>query len=324
MRLLIITTLTSLLAVACMQSHSKDLSADKGCSDTLNLKFVSKEEAASLLRLEDDMSRQWTHFDIIARLKGKEGSKDDLLEFSAWQARDWNEEERACLGKSRDTLNRIIRKKRLHLPYPKEIRILKTTMLEEDGAGGYTRDNYIVLIDKITTAPQSFIDRLVAHESFHVLTRNNPEFRKQMYSLIGFHILPIEVELPQELRERVITNPDVVRHDSYATFTINGKKTDCIMVACTVKPYEGGKVLKYMQTRLVAIDRINCKALEKDGKAVTYSIDDAEDFYDKVGRNTNYTSDPEEILADNFSYLLTDKQELESPQIIGEMETICR
>ena len=96
------------------------------------------------------------------------------------------------------------------------------------------------------------------------------------------------------------------------------------MVTCTVKPYEGGKVLKYMQTRLVAIDRSNCKALEKDGKAVTYSIDDAEDFYDKIGRNTNYTSDPEEILADNFSYLLTNKQELKSPQIIREMEKICR
>ena len=324
MKILIAIVLISLSTVTYTQDYSTDSFADSACTDTLNLKLIPKEEAASLLRLEDDMSRQWNRFDIIARLKGKEGSREDLLEFAARQTRDWTEEEKSFLDKSRDTINCIIRKKRLHLSYPKEICMLKTTMLEEDGAGGYTRGNYIVLINKITTAPQSLVNQLVAHESFHILTRSDPEFRKQMYSLIGFHILPREVEFPQELRERIITNPDVIRHDSYATFTINGKKTDCIMVTCTVKPYEGGKVLKYMQTRLVAIDRINCKALEKDGKAVTYCIDDAGDFYDKVGRNTNYTSDPEEILADNFSYLLTNKQELESPHIIRKMETICR
>lgn len=39
-------------------------------------------------------------------------------------------------------------------------------MIEQDGAGGYTRDNYIVLIDRIKTAPQYFADQLVAHETF--------------------------------------------------------------------------------------------------------------------------------------------------------------
>lgn len=132
------------------------------------------------------------------------------------------------------------------------------------------------------------------------------------------------MEFPQELRKRIVTNPDVVRHDSYATFTINGKKTDCIMVTCTVRPYTDGMIIEYMELMLVTIDKSQCKALEKDEKAVVYTIDEAEDFYDKVGRNTDYIGEPEEILAFKFSYLLTDKQDLKSLQIIMEMEKIGR
>jgi len=324
MKSLIISVFVCLSAVSWAQNRHENLSVNNVTVDTLNLKFVPKDEAANLLRLEDDISHRWNKFDILSRLKGKEGDKNDLLEFIAQQACDWTTDEVAFLRKTQNSINNVIREKGLRLRYPEEIRMLKTTMMEEDGAGGYTRDNYIVLIDRIKTAPQYIASLLVAHETFHILTRNNAEFRKRMYNLIGFNILPREVEFPQELKERIITNPDVIRHDSYATFTIDGKQTDCAMVIYTKTPYEGGGVLKYMNMGLVAIDKDNCKAIEKDGKAVIYSIDDAEDFYKKVGKNTNYAFDPEEILAENFSFLLTNKQDLETPELVQKMEEICK
>ena len=45
-----------------------------------------------------------------------------------------------------------------------------------------------------------------------------------MYSIIGFNILPKEIEFPEELKRTVYLQSDVIRHDSYATFTINGEE----------------------------------------------------------------------------------------------------
>ena len=183
---------------------------------------------------------------------------------------------------------------------------------------------YIVLIDRLLEHPE-YVTKLLAHEAFHVLTRNNPDFRKKMYSIIGFNILPKEIEFPEELKERFISNPDVICHDSYATFTINGEKKDCCMVIYSTRPYEGGSFFQYLNIGLVPIDKNTCKAIEKEGKAVVYSINEASDFYDRMGRNTQYIIDPEEVLADNFSLLLTGMTEgLPSPEVIQKMEEACK
>lgn len=145
-----------------------------------------------------------------------------------------------------------------------------------------------------------------------------------MYALINFNILPREVTFPQELKERIITNPDVIRHDSYASFTINGKQTDCTMIVYTDQPYSGGEMGEYINIGLVAVDKDNGKAIEKEGKAVIFSVDDAIDFYDKVGRNTDYTLDPEEILAENFSYIFADTQDLPNPELLTKIEDVSK
>ena len=164
--------------------------------------------------------------------------------------------------------------------------------------------------DRLLEHPE-YVTKLLAHEAFHVLTRNNPNFRKKMYSIIGFNILPKEIEFPEELKERFISNPDVIRHDSYATFS--------------TRPYEGGSFFQYLNIGLVPIDKNTCKAIEKEGKAVVYSINEASDFYDRMGRNTQYIIDPEEVLADNFSLLLTGMTEgLPSPEVIQKMEEACK
>ncbi len=100
------------------------------------------------------------------------------------------------------------------------------------------------------------------------------------------------------------------------------------MVIYTTKPYEGGSFFSYIHIGLIPIDKNTCKAIEKEGKAVIYSIDEAADFYDKMGRNTQYVIDPEEVLADNFSLLLTEvtkvTKALPSPEVIQKMEEACK
>lgn len=315
--------LATLLGTSCT-TESKKQSLQNYVSDTITLSFLKKEEAAHLLQMEDEYIRRWSKFDLASHATGISGGKQEYLQYAAAQACDWNNEEKELLQESSRNVNRIIQQKGLKLAFPQEVRLLKSTLKEEEGAGGYTRDTYIVLIDRLLEHPE-YVPRLLAHEAFHVLTRNNPDFRRKMYSLIGFSILPQDIEFPEELKERFISNPDVIRRDSYATFTINGEKKDCCMIIYATKPYEGGSFFQYLNIGLVPIDRNTCKAAEKEGRAVIHSIEEAADFYDIVGRNTEYIIDPEEVLADNFAILLTGETEnLESPEIIQRMEKACQ
>ena len=64
--------------------------------------------------------------------------------------------------------------------------------------------------------------------------------------------------------------------------------------------------------------------LQENGQTVIYSIDQAEDFYQKIGKNTEYIINPEEILADNFAYLVTQKKNLPNPEIIQKIAAILK
>ena len=205
MKALSVITLLTILSISCAH-EAKNQSSSNSTSDSIVPTFLKQEEAALLLQKEDEHIRRWSSFDLASHTVGIEGGKQGYLQFAGAQTRNWNDEETALLQKSSQSINQIIREKELKLPFPEEVRLIKSTIKEEGGAGGYTRDTYIVLIDRLLEHPE-YVTKLLAHEAFHVLTRNNPDFRKKMYSIIGFNILPKEIEFPKELKERFISNP---------------------------------------------------------------------------------------------------------------------
>lgn len=196
---------------------SLSLCATDMCAQ-IKLHYIDAEQARTLLSQEDATTRQWSRFDYEARLGRKGGTRQELIRFIADQARDWSKEDKQRMQEAADTLNSHIKALNLSLSLPQEIRILKTTMAEEGGAGGYTRMDYIVVEEQIAHMKPQQVSYLLAHELFHVLTRNHPDFREKMYRLIGFSIAPEEFEVPADLRDVLISNPDVNRFDSYARF----------------------------------------------------------------------------------------------------------
>lgn len=283
----------------------------------INLHYIDANEARTLLSKDDATTRQWSRFDYEARLGKKGGTRQELMRFIADQARDWRKEDKQRMQEAADSLNSHIKALNLSLTLPQEIRILKTTMAEKGGAGGYTRMDYIVVEEQIARMKPQQASYLLAHELFHVLTRNNPDFREKMYKLIGFNIVPEEFEVPADLRDVVITNPDVNRFDSYARFRIKSEERPCAMLIYANKPYEGGSFFNYLTIGLMPLK--DGKAEQKDGKTVIYGIKDAENFFEQVGRNTNYIINPEEILAENFAFLLTRKPVTGTPELIEKM-----
>ncbi len=145
----------------------------------------------------------------------------------------------------------------------------------------------------------------------HCLSRLFPEYRKALYSLIHFRVLDEDIDLPQEIRDVIVANPDVEHHNSTAVFTINGIKTECYLVFLTDTVFEkpGDMFFTGMYTGIVPL-----------GETRIYREDEVEDFWDVVGRNTDYAEDPEEIMAENFSFAIekldNGEKEYSNPEIL--------
>lgn len=296
-------------------------------ADTLALNFLNVEQAAAFLGSEDHHTQSLDRFALEALTGIKGATSEDFRRFAAEQAREWTPEAKKLVQEKTDSLNDVILAKGLDLNFPAQIDILVSTVLEEGGADGYTRGKSIVCNDRmLALAPPHMVTSLIAHEAFHVLTRNNAELRRELYELIGFTVLPRSVEIPAGLAEYVIDNPDVNAHDSYATFTIGGEPRNCIMLLYSKRDYEGGGFWDYFSVGLLEIDPETCKTvLDEEGRWHIYEISEATDFFDKVGRNTDYVLDPEEVLADNFSFLLTrDIDAMPSADLLHRIEDVCR
>ena len=76
------------------------------------------------------------------------------------------------------------------------------------------------------------------------------------------------------------------------------------------------------QQLLAANDDVPIDALD-----TYYTIDEASDFWDVVGRNTDYVIAPEECLADNFGFTLAygfDGMDYQTPGLIADIYDALR
>lgn len=294
------------------------------CCFTLNalaqkkipFRFATRAEAQMLITDIDNFTNKLNSFDINLRLGKEDGRKSELLRLAMNETQNWSEEDKNKITAAFKSLQSKIDKQKLKIKYPQEVILVKTSMKEEMNVAAYTRKNWIALGEKyINEATNDELEYLLAHEIFHLLTRSNKDFKKSVYSVIGFNVTERELFFPIDIIEKRISNPDIELYDSYAEFTINGNKQKCSMIIYTKIPFSPDKNLSdYLSVGLIPLNE-NLIPIQNDGKTVIYDINQAEDFYDKIGKNTQYIINPEEILADNFAYLLIQKKGLPNPEI---------
>lgn len=289
----------------------------------LKIRFASQDEAKTLLTSTDSYTERWSKFDIAARLQDPDGTKEGLMELLGNSALEWSDAEKTRMDSIISTVMESCAKQQFVLPPVDEIVLIKSTMREEGGAGAYTRQNWIVFAENVFTAPDRLLQKLFAHELFHVLTRNSPEFKKKMYATIGFTIMDEGIVLPESFRDRQISNPDIHSYDSYATFTINGEPKKCAMVLYTNRGYRGGNFFSYLNVGFVPLDD-HLKPVEEEGYLVVYGQAEVSDFLDKVGRNTSYVIHPEEVLAENFAFAVLDNKDLTDPELVEKIQQILK
>ena len=322
MKKLFILVCSFLCLTSCLSKEKKTNEVEKQYSDTINFRLATLDEAKELMSAEDSYTRSRSTFDIISRLQNPQGTVEELNAYALQELREWTDEEQIVIKALTKDLNDSIRKYNYNLPLPKEIMLVKSTLKDEGGAGGYTRSNWIALTEKlISHMKENGQKRILLHELFHILTRNSLDFKKEMYETIGFTVMDEELEYPHDLWDVHITNPDVGRYDSYATFMVDGKQQKCAMLLYAGRPYTTGTFFQYLNVGFIPYDE-NMKPLQENGKTIVYPMDKISDFFEKVGQNTHYTINPEEILADNFVIAFNNQANIKTPELKDKIRNV--
>lgn len=332
--------LLAVMFAACSQSDIPVVPPTPPSGITINYHLATADEARTLMQGNTEHYAKMSQLDIDWRLKKTGGTLSELQAMAWQQTRDFTESEKQFFATAIGIVEDSLRQIGCSLPIPPEIVFIKTTMEEEGGPAAYTIKNQIFFGEKYISklmpqvgntdeenqAALMKFTEVVAHELFHTTTRNSPAFRQQMYDLIGFTVMPKDIVFPEVIANRIIINPDVEHMDNYGEFTIGGKKTRCEIVAFYTKTWaeahaeRGGDVsfFDFVKTFLVPIDDMSR----------TYPIEDVSDFWDVVGRNTEYVIAPEECLADNFALAVVrgmhPAKPYKTPALIGNIIALLK
>ena len=289
-----------------------------------SIAFLNKVDAATVLTQEDDFVGGISQFDMASRMKRADSpSKAEYLAFVASQTLDWSEQERIAVEQA---YGKILPKlKQLNVALPKPIQFIKTSGLEEGGAA-YTRGQAIILQQKQLSNADG-LPGLVAHEILHIFSRFNPEVKQKLYQAIGFY--PVgEIAFPSDLLKQKITNPDAPINNFAIQVSYQGNMVWAVPILYSAEPQysleKGGEFFDYLEFNFVIVgdsEQASTNIYDPDNAQIV-KVSELKGFFKQIGRNTNYIIHPEEIIAENFSFLMTGETELKSPKLLHHIEEV--
>ncbi len=294
---------------------------------TRNTKIVFADSllAVEVVTADDDYTRLVSAYERSAGMKtAKPVSSEDYRTHLAKNVKKWDKKEVKIFSSFIKKAAADLQEYSLNLP--EEIILIKTTSQEFGGVNtAYTRQNAIMFTDKILSSKKLYNTFL--HEIFHVFSRHNPEIRNKLYAIIGFR-QSNEIQLPKEWYERRITNPDAPALNTIIDLKIGNEiKTLTPLIYASNTLYDtakAGGIFQSMLFRLMLVEEKNglWQVVFSEGNPVLYKPSELEDYWNKIGKNTNYIIHPEEIMASNFELLITEKKDLANPEIIEKFKQV--
>lgn len=201
----------------------------------------------------------------------------------------------------------------------------------------YTRGNDIMIPANIfeTMDADSQLP-IMLHEIFHIISRYQPEVRKEMYSLIGFTKAKTTPIASSPLAERLLTNPDGVTMDYVQNLGNEVQETVVIpLIKSKFKEFSKDRTsfFEYLDFDLYEVKDNNGKLniLADGNAATTVELKKTPNFFTQIKDNTQYIIHPDEIMADNFMLALLaykkneyNKFSKEGRQLIDDVLTILK
>ena len=286
------------------------------------LNFIDATRASYELSRNDDFMERLSQFDMESRMKTIDHvNRPEFKQFIRTNTLDWTDQDRQYVEQAYGELQIELSKYALNLP--KQIKMILTTGAEE-GTAAYTRGKAIILQrDKLTLGQE--LKRIMTHEIFHIYTRHNLVKKDELYQSIGFNYVG-ELEFPDDLEDRKITNPDAPVND-YAIFVEYNQQLVWAMpiLYSTSEKYDldkGGEFFNYLLFKFLIVADEYGNWTYDDDHPVIVDRSELKGFLEQVGYNTNYIIHPEEILADNFALLILNVNPVNSPEVLEKMKQI--
>lgn len=280
--------------------------ADAGLGTAFH--FATTDEARAIVSTRDDYIERLSPLERALKARSESSvSETEYLSLLATAVKPWSADDQAAVESALASVAPAIA--RLGLPLPRSVMFVRATGHGE-GNAPHTRANSIIITDS-SLKQQQDLPTLLAHELFHIASRQDRAWRDAMYTTIGFVSIS-EIVLPPELAARRITNPDAPRLDvAIQVETDDGPVWVTPLLLATVDRYDaarGGEFFTVMQLVWIEVGR---GAMPQPGELANpprlRSTGDLRKFAEQVGRNTGYIIHPEEILAENFAQLATGK-----------------
>ena len=165
----------------------------------------------------------------------------------------------------------------------------------------------------------------MVHELFHLYTRGHPKEKEILYRSIGFSKFR-EIEFPNSLKNKKITNPDAPINDSM--IKVRSQNDEVWVMPILYSSSEnyslkkGGEFFSYLQFKLLVLADKNRVNTYNADKPVILDVSQVKGFFEQIGKNTKYILHPEEILADNFAALVLKKDKMPSPEILEKIRKV--
>ena len=319
LRLNVLTALACILVIG-WDGTAESSPAGIRVGERTEILFGSVEEGRRILCSRDEYIEKMSPFDRSVRMKtAREVSIEEFVAFVGTQVAAWQYDEKERVGNALLGIRAGLE----GAPFPDMgiITMIKTTG-EEEANKAYTRGKAVVLPQAMIHDPKIDLKRVLAHELFHVLSRNMPMVRFSLYEAIGFRYYG-ELDFPTSLSR--ITNPDAPRNDHVIRVKVNGEPALVMPIlfsrttACDVK--SNRDLFDYLQFGLLRVTKgetaDSVRSMFGKEDPVLLDAGQVELFFDQVGRNTDYIIHPEEILADNFALLVLGEEHVPTPEILS-------
>ncbi len=284
--------------------------------------FASIAQGREILLGEDEWYAGLGTAEIAIRLGSETPDKtaEDLKAYYNDKILAWSEEEILNLRKVVDSQRSRLEAYSNLLP---EIVWLVKVSDHVEGALPHTRKNAIFFSASESNAGA----HLFLHELFHILSREqateHESRRDALYRIVGFE--PCDLEETPWMETRRLSNPDVPSDGYY--LNLESSPSGAVIpwlhatydaLAPEVKGGFGGHI-GFGLVPVVVKDG-TCKPLQSDkGIPVILQPHQAPGFLDAIGHNTGYIIHPEEVLADNFVYLILGYDDLPNPEIVESL-----
>lgn len=320
----------AIVFLACALAAAPGLAAPvkAGTQPTSETRFIlaDAEQGRAAVARVDEYIRLLSPHERAVRMRAREvPTTETLLRFYADNVIEWGEPERAKMQAAIDSIRPALRS--LGVRLPATVLIIETTG-QEEGDSAYTRANTIMFPrTMIARVAPAMLRRIVAHETFHVLSRSDPKLRRRLYETIGFRACN-EVELPRELRDWRMTNPDSPRNDYCIRVRLAGKPVWAVPVLYTEPPVDGREragVFDGFRIKLLIANNTGTESAPRlsydEANPRLVAINDVSGFFEQIGGNSNYILyQPDEILAENFAHIVCGSATVPSPKLLEQIK----